>query len=119
MSIPFSVSQTPYIEPHLPWQITIEVKASTFELMKWEVAELAKRVAKAEVPSHVPSSGGGSDGSGSSGTQYTITLSTPLEAQIEEAEKRLADLKRQKGNYHLDITRELSVDRPALGGAHG
>ena len=94
MSIPFSTAPTTYIEPNLPWKIVITVEATRFDLIKYGVADLAKHVACAVAPKDVSMSGAGSGGA-ITDIRYSITLSTPLEAEIEEAERHLLDLRRR------------------------
>lgn len=97
MSIPFSGPSQSYVQPPLPWVITIEIRADSFDMLKHEVGNVAKHVARAAVPAHVAISGAGGSGSYNQ-VEYTVRLSTPLEAEIEEAEKRLADLRQRLGN---------------------
>jgi hypothetical protein len=81
----------------LPWKVVIEIKADSFDLIRHYAKELGARVGEATTPRAIPTNGSGGGGGGSNQVEYSVSLSTPLEAQIEEAERHLASLKKQIG----------------------
>ena len=97
MSIPFSAGPQHLIEPDLPWHILIDVKADSFELMRWYVEELCRQIVKADAQHKISIQSGSGGGGDSTQVQYSVSLSTPLKAQIEQAEKHLAALRAKLG----------------------